>query len=162
MSISPVTCKKLLTEARKYRLGLTLAHQFVYQLEEAGEAIYHAVQSCTHSKVVFTIQSAQEAQDLAHDVLPLSLETPCRRARVRQRSARRSENSRTKRAAHKRPYSEMRARHHARSTGTTVTESEQRSRGSSHGNSVMRGSGSAAISGSGVSAGTVDGAKLLE
>ena len=36
--------QELLTEARKYRLGLTLAHQFVYQLEEAGEAIYHAVQ----------------------------------------------------------------------------------------------------------------------
>ena len=52
----------------------------------------------------------------------------------------------------------MRARHHARSTGTTITETEQRSRGRSHGNSFMRGSGSAAISGSGVSAGTVDGA----
>jgi hypothetical protein len=150
--------QKLLTEARKYRLGLTLAHQFVYQLEEAGEAIYHAVQSCTHSKVVFTIQSAQEAQDLAHDVLPLSLETPLQASTRPTAVGTKIGKLKNETRGTQESTNEMRARHHARSTGTTITETEQRSRGRSHGNSFMRGGGSAAISGSGASAGTVDGA----
>ena len=149
--------QRLLTEARKYRLGLTLAHQFVYQLEDAGKAIYHAVQSCTNTKVVFAIQSAKEAQDLAHDVLPLNLETPVE-ASIRPTAAGstigilKNETRGTQETI-----GEMHAGHRARSTATTTTESEQRSQGSTRSNSVMRGSGSAAISGSGVSAGAVDG-----
>ena len=150
-----------LTDARKYRLGLTLAHQFVFQLEEAGEAVYHAVRTCTNNKVVFKIQAAEEAQDLAHDVLPLSLETPVN-ASIRPTAVGstigilKNETRGTQETV-----GEMRARHQARSTGKTVTHSKQRSRGSARSNSVIRGSGSAAISGSGGSAGTVDGASSM-
>ena len=147
--------QKLLTEARKYRLGLTLAHQFVYQLEEAGEAIYHAVQSCTHSKVVFTIQSAQEAQDLAQDVLPLSLQEPVQ-ASIRPTQVG-SVIGKLKNETHgtQESVSETRARHRARSIGESITDTHQRLRGNARGTSVMGGSGSATISGSGLNSGTV-------
>ena len=66
----------LLFEARKYRIGLALAHQFLAQLGKPGEKIYEAVRNSTETKVVFRVKSPEEAQALAHDVLPLNLEVP--------------------------------------------------------------------------------------
>ena len=66
----------LLFEARKYGIGLTLAHQFLAQLGKPGEKIYEAVRNSTETKVVFRVKSPEEAQTLAYDVLPLSLELP--------------------------------------------------------------------------------------
>ena len=66
----------LLFEARKYRIGLTLAHQFLAQLGKPGEKLYDAVRNSTETKVVFRVKSPEEAQALAYDVLPLSLELP--------------------------------------------------------------------------------------
>jgi hypothetical protein len=68
----------LLFEARKYRIGLTLAHQFLAQLGKPGEKLYDAVRNSTETKVVFRVKSPEEAQALAYDVLPLSLELPVR------------------------------------------------------------------------------------
>ena len=66
----------LLFEARKYRIGLALAHQFLAQLGKPGEKIYEAVRNSTETKVVFRVKSPEEAQALAYDVLPLNLEVP--------------------------------------------------------------------------------------
>jgi hypothetical protein len=66
----------LLTEARKFGIGVTLAHQYLAQLGKPGEKIYEAVRNSTETKVVFRVKSPEEAQALAHDVLPLSLELP--------------------------------------------------------------------------------------
>jgi len=66
----------LLTEARKFKIGVTLAHQYLAQLGKPGEKIYEAVRNSTKIKAVFSVNSPEEAQTLAHDVLPLSLELP--------------------------------------------------------------------------------------
>ena len=66
----------LLAEARKYRVGVHLAHQFLWQLEEASELIYHAVMKTTRTKIVFAMEDPQEAQLMAEMVIPLDLETP--------------------------------------------------------------------------------------
>ena len=66
----------LLTQARKFGIGVTLAHQYLAQLGEPGEKIYEAVRNSTETKVVFRVKSPEEAQALAHDVLPLNLELP--------------------------------------------------------------------------------------
>ena len=111
-----------LTDARKYRLGLTLAHQFVFQLEEAGEAVYHAVRTCTNNKVVFKIQAAEEAQDLAHDVLPLSLETAVEASTRPVQVGSVIGKLRNETRGTNETVGEMRAQHHAHSIATSVTE----------------------------------------
>ncbi len=66
----------LLTQARKFGIGVTLAHQYLAQLGKPREKIYEAVCNSTATKMVFRVKSPEEAQTLAHDVLPLSLEIP--------------------------------------------------------------------------------------
>ena len=66
----------LLAEARKYGIGVNLAHQYLAQLGKPGERIYEAVRNSTHIKAVFRINSAEEAQALAHDLIPLDVEMP--------------------------------------------------------------------------------------
>ena len=67
---------RILAEARKYGLGVTLAHQFLGQLEKGGEDIPDAVRNTTNLKVVFRLKDPKEAEDLAHMVVPLDLEMP--------------------------------------------------------------------------------------
>lgn len=66
----------LLTQARKFGIGVTLAHQYLAQLGKPGDKTYEAVRNSTEIKTVFRIKSAKEAQELAHDVIPLDLEMP--------------------------------------------------------------------------------------
>lgn len=66
----------LLTEARKFGIGVTLAHQYLAQLGLPGEKIYEAVRNSTEIKAVFRVKSPEEAQALALDVVPLDLERP--------------------------------------------------------------------------------------
>ena len=66
----------LLTQARKFGIGVTLAHQYLGQLGKPGDQIYEAVRNSTETKVVFRVKSPEEAQALAYDVLPLTLEMP--------------------------------------------------------------------------------------
>lgn len=68
--------ESLLTQARKFRIGVALAHQYLAQLGKPGDKIYEAVRNSTEIKTVFRIKSANEAQELAHDVIPLDLEMP--------------------------------------------------------------------------------------
>jgi hypothetical protein len=66
----------VLSQARKFGVSLTLSHQYLAQLGKKGEKIYEAVRNSTETKVVFRIKSPEEAQALAEDVIPLSLEVP--------------------------------------------------------------------------------------
>ena len=66
----------LLTQSRKFGIGVTLAHQYLAQLGKPGDKIYEAVRNSTETKVVFRVKSPEEAQALAYDVLPLTLELP--------------------------------------------------------------------------------------
>lgn len=68
--------ESLLTQARKFRIGVALAHQYLAQLGKPGDKIYEAVRNSTEIRAVFRIKSANEAQELAHDVVPLDLEMP--------------------------------------------------------------------------------------
>lgn len=68
--------QSLLAEARKFGIGLTLAHQYLAQLGKPHDKIYEAVRNSTEIKAVFRIKSASEAQELAHDMIPLDLEMP--------------------------------------------------------------------------------------
>jgi hypothetical protein len=56
----------ILSEARKYRLNLTLAHQYIYQL---SENIRHAVFGNVGTLIAFRIGST-DAKELAHEFLP--------------------------------------------------------------------------------------------
>ena len=66
----------LLTQSRKFGLSLTLAHQYLGQLGKPGDKLYEAVRNSTETKVVFRVKAPEEAQALAYDVLPLTLELP--------------------------------------------------------------------------------------
>ena len=66
----------LLTQSRKFGIGVTLAHQYLGQLGKPGDKIYEAVRNSTETKVVFRVKSPEEAQALAYDVFPLTLELP--------------------------------------------------------------------------------------
>ncbi len=66
----------LLSEARKFRVGVLLAHQFLFQLRDASELIYQAVMATTVSKVVFRMELPEEARLMAEMVIPFDVETP--------------------------------------------------------------------------------------
>lgn len=57
----------ILAEAAKYGLFLTLSHQYLHQLSEAGEKVYHGVMSCALLKAVFGVTHA-EAMILADEL----------------------------------------------------------------------------------------------
>ena len=67
---------RMLAEARKYGVGVVLAHQYLWQLEKAGEDILHAVRNATNFKAFFRIKDPREAADHAETAIPLDLETP--------------------------------------------------------------------------------------
>jgi hypothetical protein len=67
---------RMLAEARKYGVGVILAHQYLWQLEKAGEDILQAVRNATNLKAFFRIKDPTEATDHAETVIPLDLETP--------------------------------------------------------------------------------------
>src|SRR6266516_1528953 len=67
---------RMLAEARKYGVGVILAHQYLWQLEKAGEDILHAVRNATNLKAFFRIKDAKEAADHAETSIPLDLEMP--------------------------------------------------------------------------------------
>jgi TraM recognition site of TraD and TraG len=69
---------RMLAECRKYGVGVMLSHQYLGQLDEAGPDILQAVRNCTNLKVVFRLKDPEEAEDLAHMVVPLDLEMPLR------------------------------------------------------------------------------------
>lgn len=66
----------LLAESRKYGIAVHLYHQFTAQLGKRDELLFQACLNSTEVKVVFRVKSAAEAESLAHEVIPLSLETP--------------------------------------------------------------------------------------
>ena len=66
----------LLAEARKFRVGVILSHQWQSQLGEPDSPTLAAVRNATNLKVVFRIKDLEEAKDLAGAVVPLDLETP--------------------------------------------------------------------------------------
>ncbi len=65
---------KLLPLARKFGVSVTLAHQFLQQLQAAGDDIYHAVRATARVKMVFGLAAQDEAESLARDIVPLDLE----------------------------------------------------------------------------------------
>lgn len=67
---------KLLPLARKFGVSVTLAHQYLNQLQAAGDAIYHAVRATARVKMVFGLAAQDEAESIAADIVPLDLEEP--------------------------------------------------------------------------------------
>lgn len=70
--------ESILAESRKYGVATLLSHQWLAQLETAGDNMLAAVLNATNLKVVFRIKDPEEAERLAHAVVPLDLETPVR------------------------------------------------------------------------------------
>ena len=66
----------LLAEARKFRCGVCLSHQWQSQLGTADSQTLAAVHNATNLKVAFRIKHPKEARELAEAVMPLSLEQP--------------------------------------------------------------------------------------
>lgn len=67
---------RLLAECRKFGIAVHLYHQFTAQLGKRDDLLFQACLNSTEVKVIFRVKSADEAQALAHDVIPLSLEVP--------------------------------------------------------------------------------------
>ena len=143
----------LLSQARKFKIGVTLAHQYLAQLGEPGEKIYEAVRNSTETKVVFRVKSPEEAQALAHDVLPLNLELPV------QASIRPTQIGFTIGKLSTENYSVhegegmSEAIHAAEAIGQGRTDMQHWMSARGWASGMMRGSGSASSSGSGFSSG---------
>ena len=109
----------LLAEARKFRVGVVLSHQWQAQLGDRDSPTLAAVRNSTNLKVVFRIKDLEEAKELAGAVVPLDLETPV--AKLVQ----------PKVVAHRRTTFEAwgEAEHHAYSRSRTVSVGESSSAG---------------------------------
>jgi hypothetical protein len=66
----------LLAEARKFRVGVVLSHQWQAQLGPADEQTLGAVHNATNLKAAFRVKHPQEAKEIAEMVMPLHLEQP--------------------------------------------------------------------------------------
>jgi hypothetical protein len=66
----------LLAEARKFRVGVCLSHQWQSQLGKSDGETLAAVHNATNLKVAFRIKHPKEAKEVAEAVMPLSLEQP--------------------------------------------------------------------------------------
>ncbi len=67
---------RLLTESRKYGIGVVLSAQTLSQFRFAGEDILDAVKACTNLRVAFRTKDPMEATELADMVLGYDLEMP--------------------------------------------------------------------------------------
>ena len=70
--------ESILGEVRKFGCGVVLSHQWQAQMAVESENMLAAVRNATNLKVVFRIKDAEEAEELAHAVVPLDLEMPVR------------------------------------------------------------------------------------
>ena len=66
----------LLAEARKFRIGVTLSHQWQTQLGSDDDQMLAAVQNATNLKVSFRIKHPKEAKEIAEAIIPIDLEIP--------------------------------------------------------------------------------------
>ena len=66
----------LLAEARKFRVAVTLSHQWQNQLGSADDQMLAAVHNATNLKVAFRIKHPKEAKEIAEAIMPIDLEMP--------------------------------------------------------------------------------------
>ena len=147
----------LLTQSRKFGIGVTLAHQYLGQLGKPGDKIYEAVRNSTEAKVVFRVKAPEEAQALALDVLRLTLELPV------QASIRPTQVGYTIGTLASESYSVhegegvSEAIHAAEAIGQGRTDMQHWMSARGWIKGIMRGSGSASSIGSGFSSGSASG-----
>jgi DNA helicase HerA-like ATPase len=147
----------LLTQSRKFGIGVTFAHQYLAQLGKQGEKIYEAVRNSTEAKIVFRVKSPEEAQTLAYDVLSLNLEMPVQASvRPTQIGFTLGKFASVSYSVHEGDgVSEAVHAAEAISQGRTDMQHWMNARGRATG--TMRGSGSASSFGSGSSSGSASG-----
>lgn len=66
----------LLAEVRKYGVAITAAMQWLAQAEAYDENILAALLNGTNIKICFRLRDAEEAERMAHSIIPLNLERP--------------------------------------------------------------------------------------
>ena len=66
----------LLAEARKFRTGVVLSHQWQSQLGKEDDQTLAAVHNATNLKIGFRIKHPKEAMEIAECLIPLNLEMP--------------------------------------------------------------------------------------
>ena len=59
---------EILSQCRKYGLHLTLAHQYLGQLKDAGDLIYDGIMGTARNKVVFGVDNPDDAEILARRI----------------------------------------------------------------------------------------------
>jgi hypothetical protein len=153
---------RMLAEARKYGVGVILAHQYLWQLEKAGEDILHAVRNATNLKAFFRIKDPIEAADHAETSIPLDLEMPLK-ASIRPTSVgvelvKLGSESATEQRASTESYAEAEAVSYANTISYLDSYASSKAHGTSdtEGESVSSAEGASAMSvmgtGTGVSA----------
>lgn len=133
----------LLAECRKYGIACHLYHQFEAQLGKRDELIFQACLNSTEVKIVFRVKSAEEAQHLAENVIPLSLEMPVKA------SIRKTQIGVTR----------VRLANHSDATHEAETDAEGESEGETE--SITIGRASVTTTGTSVADGTSDSASDL-
>lgn len=53
---------EILSQCRKFGLHLTIAHQYLQQLREAGDLVYHGVMGTARNKVCFALDNPEDAE----------------------------------------------------------------------------------------------------
>lgn len=59
---------EILSQLRKYGLHLVMAHQYLEQLRDAGDLVYHGVMGTANNKVVFKLNNPEDAAIMADRV----------------------------------------------------------------------------------------------
>ena len=59
---------EILSQLRKYGLHLIMAHQYLEQLRDAGDLIYHGVMGTANNKIVFKLNNPEDASIMADRV----------------------------------------------------------------------------------------------
>ncbi|QWG14283.1 DUF87 domain-containing protein [Bradyrhizobium sediminis] len=69
-------CERALAELRKYRVGLILGFQTFAMLGKPGDPVREAIEKIPATRMVFRLNSMEEATALAPEVMELNLEMP--------------------------------------------------------------------------------------
>jgi len=143
---------EILSQCRKFGLHLTIAHQYLEQLRQAGDIVFHGVMGTARNKVCFALDNPEDAEIMQ------------RRIFVGQYDFERPKQSLIKPTVIGteliRLHNEAYGRNETRSESNSTTQSSSTADGWGYSDGSSSGSASGSVSSTGLSIGMVDGEEL--
>ncbi len=122
---------EILSQCRKFGLHLTLAHQFLGQLKEAGDLIYSGIMGTARNKVVFSLDDPEDADIMSRRIFAGLTQYELPKKSMIKPTVVGHEiitlQSRSIGQSQGKSHSEAQAEAHTHSHATSVTESESQS-----------------------------------